>query len=416
MIINPKITHTNPKSVVIGTPFIDLANQEMSRHITTNGTLDAIILPAGRPAEAVAKAAQLASITNTLLIVLCSRHASIDDVARKLSGYQKLSWYAIDIADDYSHPLLHLSAGAMTPRDSRPTSDVGKKRNIGMILGKGIGGRLLFLDDDIELQAPGLHASSRMLEKYPVVGFRIHPDSFPDVSVGMHATRILSQLQLLDAHNLTPPVGQYYLNGGSLAINLHNFTSHFPENIYDEDWLFLYEATARNQTAIIHETWKQAAFDPFISPQRAGQEEFGNIISKGLYNHLRLPATTYLTDERYWRGVIKARRQRLEILHKAAQTHQTSNLFSNKASTQQLYKIREALVSALAVNRSISARQCVAYYRAWHETDVPNWNKRFANLPTNLGIDYMLELLGLTSYTSSLEQGKRARYRPTDKK
>lgn len=362
MIQKLEVDNSLPTVVSVDKPYIDLANRTLAMP-TSRGIIDTIVVPASRSTTSIISAAQLASHAGAVLIVLCSRSALADDMAQVLSSFKKLSWYAVDIPADYCHPLLTQTAMDVIPVDIRTGSDTSKKRNIGLILGKGIGNNLLFLDDDIELQEAGLRTGAYMLGHYSMVGFSIHPDSFPDNSVGMHATRKLSRLGLLGDPNDTLPSGQYYLNAGSLAVNLSRLPSHFPENIYDEDWLFLYEPTLQRQTAIVSETWKQAAYDPFIDTKRAAREEF--------FNFNRSPA-------------------------------------AREVSSKELSAVNDCLRAAIEVNRTINSRLCIDYYHAWHEVDLPVWSKNYAQLPSSFGIEHMLMLLNLTPYVRSYVKFKSA--------
>jgi hypothetical protein len=391
MIYVSKISKSSSLRLPEYSSYLTLVNRKPIMPITAKGGIDAIIVPAGRQSVAIAGVAQLAHKMKTPLVVLCSKDALGKDIAQVLAAYKRLVWYAIDIPEDYSHPLIALTAGSFIPVSGLMPSDVGKKRNIGLIVGKGLGDHILFLDDDVTLQSTGLRAAARMLVQYPIVGFSPHPDSFPDNSVAVHAIRALRRFQL----DKRRTIGQH-LNGGSLAVNLQTSTSHFPEKVCDEDWLFMYEATARRQVAQLDETFSQAVYDPFASPKRAVQEEFGNIISKGLYDSLKVSAATRLTDERYWKEILKARKQKLEALIEIAQLYK-----ADVGQPEKIHNIVNSLAAALKVNRSISSGQCVAYYRAWHEVDTPNWNKRYAELPASMGVMPMLELLGLLPYTKS---------------
>jgi hypothetical protein len=396
MINIPDKNRLNTSSLPEYHSYLDLIDQG-SHSVGTNSTMDIIVVPTGRPAAAITKAAQLAHETSTLLVVLCSKKAAAREVAQQLESYKHLAWCAIDIPNDYTHPMLTLTASTLIPTSSQTSSDISLKRNIGLILGKGAGSRLLFLDDDIHLQAAGLRRAASALSKYSVAGFSPHPDGFPDNSVAVHTIRVFRQFASQDKGNASP-IGQH-LNGGGLAVNLDTIASHFPEKIYDEDWLFMHDATTRKQVTRMPETIWQAEYDPFATPQRAAREEFGNIISTGLYDHLKMKTKTNLTEARYWKKILEARRQRLEALYETATTYNgVPSLKNNQVQLLRMGKISKSLAAAIKINQSITAEQCLAYYKAWYEEDTPIWSKHYAALPAFSGIEQAIEFLGLQPY------------------
>ena len=384
--------------------YLDLLDGAHSVPTSARGSVDAIVVPAGRQAAAIAHAAQLAQQVGTVLVVLCSHNASAGEAAERLAGYQRLVWYAVDIPSGHSHPLLEQTARSVIPQGLVTRSDLSRKRNIGLILGKGLGDRLLFLDDDIKLQAAGVREAARLLSRYSMAGFRPHQDSFPDNSVAMHALRALRRLQPAGKYGFDSPIGQH-ISGNSLAINPQVVATHFPEGIYDEDWLFMYEATMRRSVARTHETSWQAEYDPFASPERAGHEEFGNIMSGGLYDHLKTSPVPGLRDERYWKGVLEERWEQLGMLCEAAQECSPRGRQSDRPESadttllQHVPKIERSLMAALEMSRSITPDMCVAYYRAWHDVDRPQWSARYSELPASRGVEHMLGLLELLPHT-----------------
>ena len=62
----------------------------------------------------------------------------------------------------------------------------------------------------------------------------------------------------------------------------------FP-NIYNEDWFFFSEEAARRKIAKVGVS-QQEAYDPYEDPLRAAQEEFGDLLTEGLYARLDIDA------------------------------------------------------------------------------------------------------------------------------
>lgn len=385
--------------------YLGLLGHERPITAAPKDDIDGVIVPAGRPATSILHAANLAEEVGAVIVVLCSNSASADEVAGLLARRDGLTWYAVDIPRGYAHPLLELTARSVVPQQLVTTSDLSRKRNIGLILGRGLGDRLLFMDDDITLRAAGVREAARLLTRYSMVGFRPHPDGFPDNSVDVHALRALRQASSAGTDE-QEPIGQH-ISGNSLAVRTSAVVAHFPEGVYDEDWLFMYEATAQRRVTQAATTSWQSKYDPFASPERAAREEFGNIMSKGLYEALKTPGGSSggaeLGDERYWTRVIEDRRNRLDSLHGAARAwslgaaHPTDPI--DDEARRQAPRVERSLGSALEANALVSPDLCVAFYQAWHDVDRPTWNERYSALPALRGIEPMLDLLGLSPST-----------------
>jgi hypothetical protein len=214
--------------------------------------------------------------------------------------------------------------------------------------------------------------------------------------------RALDRLGMLNDPAWATPIGQH-ISGNSLAVNLEKCMSHFPEEIYDEDWLFMYDALAGNTVIKARATSRQQPYDPFATPQRAASEEFGNTMSKGLYDNLRSSDRSPLLHKRYWRQVIDSRRLRQEMLLEAAEAFLARSVDVNPADADRVRHIIGALQAVLEARKTISPELCIAYYRAWYEVDKPQWVQRMSGLPAAEGITSVLERLDLHDFTTASE-------------
>ncbi len=362
---------------------------------------DIIVVPAGRPVTSFASAVRLAQEADAPLVVLCSKHAKATDVAKELAAYDKLVWYAVDLPSEYTHPLLSLTASSVIAQAGLLIdSDISIKRNIGLLLGKALGDRVLFLDDDISLQLSGVSEAAALLSRYSIVGFDPDPAGFPDNSVVVHASRALEKLCMPHGPARISPMKQH-VSGGRMAVNLRSFTSHFPECVYDEDWLYMYDALERRDIVMARATSWQAVYDPFATSERAAHEEFGNTISKGLYDNLRVSDRSPLVSEQYWRDILDGRKKRLHTVYETAEM-----CLAHADEPATVRRIMSSLQAAAHVNRLITPDLCVAYYRAWHLVDTPEWSARFTALPDAMGIQQMLNRLELSHYTVSNVTGR----------
>lgn len=239
-----------------------VADQDASHPV-----VDAIIVPTVRSAAKLRSAVQLAIDARCQLIPIYTESfpgelSSVLDNARLPGGTPLAVRYG------ERHPLLDLAASLPQTVKSSSALDISKKRNIGLLIGRACGWtRMLFLDDDIrKINVEKLRAAAALLAEYPVVGLQV--SKYPDASVVGHARRLAEHKQ------------EPFISGGSLLVNPQAMRGYFPA-VYHEDWLCIMDHLRLGEVAI-GGTVGQLAYKPFITPQRARHEEFGDILAAGL--------------------------------------------------------------------------------------------------------------------------------------
>src|SRR5262249_43052076 len=107
--------------------------------------------------------------------------------------------------------------------------DIARKRNVGLLLARLSGWRtIMFLDDDVTgMTASTVSAAAALTARYPAAGFRV--TDYPDNSVVCHAHRLAGGKQ------------DVFPGGSALLIDTNRSDAMFPP-IYNEDWLFLFNA------------------------------------------------------------------------------------------------------------------------------------------------------------------------------
>ena len=252
-----------------------LVSQTEQRELDTGLTLDAIIVPASRPARNLEQAITLARATHCTLLILCSRHVTPDEVHQLLAERSFNDAIVVDLPDGYRHELLDFRALASIKDDlpeacSYYVTDLSTKRNLGLILARMLGWRrIFFLDDDIrDINPADVQSTVSMLGSYPAAGMRV--SDYPDNSVVCHAHRMTGGLQ------------DVFVTGAALAVDCQQNTGFFPD-IYNEDWLFFYDAASAGQLGSSGRRVTQLRYDPFADPQRAAWQEFGDVLAEGLY-------------------------------------------------------------------------------------------------------------------------------------
>jgi hypothetical protein len=349
--------------------------------------LDAIIVPASRPAPYLDHAVTLARTAGCWLVVLCSKRQHAAEVRKFLAARPYHKAIVIHLPPGYSHELLRfpelLSIKNELPKAcSFFTTDLSMKRNIGLILARMLEwDRIFFLDDDIrDIAYPNLQTTVDMLESYPAAGLWV--TNFPDNSIVCHANRMTKGSQ------------DVFVSGAALAVDCAADIGFFPD-IYNEDWLFFYDYVSKKQLANSGLKATQLRYNPFASVRRAAWQEFGDVIAEGLYTLLHAGLELEQATREYWTTFLEARRDFLEGI---------SSRLSNADPG-----IREEMLLSLQwaekCSLTIKPDLCERFVQAWRR-DLATWKRRAADIPVVPTIDAALRELRLVSAQSAKGTGK----------
>lgn len=335
-------------------------------------------MPASRPAENLDEAITLAQAMHCTLLILCSRRVKPAEVAELLAERSGQDAIVVSLPDDYSHELLDFRALA-TIKDDLPTScfyrvrDLSTKRNLGLILARMLGWqRIFFLDDDIRNINPGdVHSTVSMLGSYPAAGMRV--GYYPDNSVVCHA------------HRMTGGSQDVFVTGAALAVDCQQSHGFFPD-IYNEDWLFFYDAAAAGRLGSSGRAVTQVRYDPFADPRRAAWQEFGDVLAEGLYALLEFGVGIGEAEGECWGYFLDSRRRFFDAISRR----------SDKANPD----VRERLLLSVEAARECSAEIAPGlferYIRLWRQ-DLRDWEQRIAQVHRMPSVDAALQALGLAS-------------------
>lgn len=349
--------------------------------------LDAIIVPASRPAAGLDHAVNLAQAMNSRLVVLASREATAAGVSEWLEAKKFRRAAVVDIPVGYGHSLLRSSSAQVADRElpeicKNPNGDLSIKRNIGLLLARMLGWeRIFFMDDDIRNVAPSdLHATVSMLSKYKSAGMRV--TDFPDNSVVCHA------------HRETGAAQDIFISGSVLAVSCMEDIGFFPE-IYNEDWLFFYDDARSRRLGWSKRNVTQLPYDPFDQPSRAELQEFGDVLAEGLYALLDDGAGIRESTCDYWKSFLDARWRFL------------NNIIDRywRAEEDKQVKIIKAVQTAMICLMQIQPEVCDEYVRSWRK-DLATWKENVRLIPKARSIKLALTFLGL----SLADNGYRERF------
>ena len=217
--------------------------------------LDAIIVPATRPAAYLDHAVTLARAAQCALVIVCSQDLDGRDVKNYLAARSFRDAVVIDLPPGYSHPLfffrrLREIEDQLPPECGYHVTDLSMKRNIGLALARMLGWqRIFFLDDDIrDIAHPDLQRTVDMLGSFSAAGMRV--TEFPDNSIVCHANRMTGGAQ------------DVFVSGAALAVDCDSDIGFFP-GIYNEDWFFFFDAASRGQLGNSDLEATQLAYYPF---------------------------------------------------------------------------------------------------------------------------------------------------------
>jgi hypothetical protein len=343
--------------------------------------IDAIFVHTARPPAYLDGAAELArSLECTLVTLHSKRWTTAADARKRLPD--DLNLIAIDVKDT---PQLNLPRWKTTDKLARSIfacrSDLSVKRNLAIMLSHMLGwSRILFLDDDITgLNPEDVRAAIGLLENYNAVG--LHVGGFPDHSVVCHAYQMAGGKQ------------QEFIGGGALAIAVNRTKSFFP-SIYNDDWFFLLDGNDSLQPTAVTGEVVQQPYDPFRTPQRARNEELGDVLAEGIYWLLDQERRIIAADAVYWKSFLEKRRRFIEGVLRMVRADRA---LKPDDKTRRI----DALKGSLGRLALITPELCESYLRAWAD-DRRQWKIHLEALPIGLSIPKALAALTRTS-SSTLE-------------
>jgi hypothetical protein len=351
--------------------------------------VDAILVPTFRSAEQIRTAVELASQARCRLLLLYTDEfpSGLSDV---LDGLRQGEATPLVLRSDAREDRL-LDLGGDLPQSfaSPGALDISRKRNLGLLIGRMCGWtRMLLLDDDIrKINMEKLSAAAALLDTYPVVGLQVI--KYPDASVVGHARRVTGRMQVP------------FVSGGSLLINPQRLNGFFPA-IYHEDWLCIIDHLMAGEVAIGGMVG-QKPYKPFAVPERAKNEEFGDIFAAGLLWMVHARNKTNATD--YWQEAMNSSfwerilDERAALLKDVAERLMAQ--YPDNRDAHRSLDVARRRCAELAPDEFVSvATKWMSNLKAWRE--------RVSGLPQTDSVEKALTELGLLG----IVQLRQVNYRP----
>jgi len=342
--------------------------------------LDAVIVPASRPAWNLDQAITLARASHCALLILCSHRTKPVEVHEQLAERSFNGAIVVDLPAGYGHEMFNFQ-GLESIKDDLPAacfyyaSDLSIKRNIGLVMARMLGWRrVFFLDDDIrDINVPDVHQTVAMLGSYRTAGMRV--TNFPDNSVACHA------------HRMTRGRQDVFVTGAALAVDCQQKFGFFP-NIYNEDWLFFYDDAAHRRLGSSERIVTQLRYDPFDDARRAAWQEFGDVLAEGLYALLDRGLGLKHATREYWYDFLCARKIFIDTII------ERSGMAKPEIRERMLLSIGLAQKCSIEISPEVLER----YIRLWRQ-DLHDWEQRLARVSQMRSPDIALRALELARST-----------------
>jgi hypothetical protein len=344
-----------------------------------------VVVPLARPEPRLETSVRVAAELGWPLLLLCSR----GNQAHRVRHIVETSCPEVSLtaADLLHRELLRASEDWRT--DDHPAArqrldvDTNRKRNLGLAAARMTGcSWVIFLDDDLlrldstsVVRAIGQLAASRhTVASWPL-------EYFPDNSVVHHARR-----DFLGLHQ------DVFIGGAALLVRLGGWTPPGFPPTYNEDWLFLFDPIAQGRVVAGSDVG-QVSYDPYTSPARARDEEFGDVLGEGLYHLLHLGERVEAASQAsYWHSV-HAKRSKL-IQRIIAELRRRLAVVATESEHERLSHALAALEESRKQLTRATPESLADFVRRWRH-DEELWAEYLGRLPERDTLKEALVYLGL---------------------
>ncbi len=358
------------------------------------GRVGGIVVPTHRPAANLAFALATARRLGCRVVAVCGGWSSVEDVLA-LAG--DVRCYAVRDVDALGFDRL--PAGVRGVHDaSGKQRNISAGRNLGLLVARLAGWRtVLFLDHDVDVGATATPGAP-WARWFDVAASRIGPGGvhvvgwiqrhYPDNSVVCHANRLAGN-----------PQGSF-ISTGALVTAVDEATPSFPP-VYNEDWLFLHPSLAERRVALGGYVLQQR-YDPFADPQRAVDEEFGDLLVEGLFHLLHVadgaePGAA-VASRAFWAREVEFRAAFVDGI-----AEQLEKGAGPQGADADVPAALRSLRAAAARLQEISPDDVVRFVEAWQD-DARTWRATMQRLHPVGRLDAAFDVLHVPYETTFDEQ------------
>ncbi|MEV4636290.1 hypothetical protein AB0J80_02965 [Actinoplanes sp. NPDC049548] len=316
----------------------------------------AVVVPTVRHPAAMRDSLILGRELGRPVVALCSgKWSSAREVCERAEALGA-ELIAVDLAD-VRLPAFESDRLLSAHRHLSRTNDVSVKRNVGLAVARMLRWRsVAFVDDDItDLGPEAIRTAGGLLRDHNVAA--LENVGYPDNSVVCHARRAVGMRQ------------DTFVGGGAMAVRVNPRTPFFP-TIYNEDWFFLVGRRSVERVALCGKV-SQREYDPYLSPDRARSQEFGDCLAEGLLALSDRERPALAADADYWKAFLADRIAMIdEILAQ----------LGNRRQDDRHRRMVRALKVARGRCQIIDPAFCVRYLAAWQD-DLDLWRRFLSGLP-----------------------------------
>ena len=327
-----------------------------------------------------------------MLVVLCSKQTRVEHVAKRVADdtWGEMSDHRDSGRGWVDHPAFPTRTihSDFDEAKAGRSSDLSVKRNLGLLLARLHGwNKIAFVDDDITVsRTDDIARLAGQLDEHQVAGMVVR--QFPDNSVVCHARRLAGGSQ------------DVFVTGAVLGVHCNDLPLSFFPDIYNEDWFFFAKDAATRKLPRVGQA-VQLEYDPFASPDRARQEEFGDLLAEGLYALLgegrppNVPFDEQLREatRTYWDRFIDARRQVMTEIGAAL-----CRFADGDPGNRQIRSALDSLAAAEnLLNCTITPDLCVEFLDAWRE-DLADWQRTSSGVANMGGTRQAMDFLEMKTW------------------
>lgn len=375
--------------------------------------LSAVVVPTIRPVGmgiGLALASRFAVAKDAQLVVIRSGRASDRPFQDAMVPRTSCRTAVIDLPPGAERILPWRSNEHLVATLHRE-SDLGFKKNLGLLLARMCGWEaVLYLDDDIR-STPASQATANGSGRPPRTEPLVRLDdvladfaTYPDVHAAGYFQRDMDDNSVVcHARRLVGRPQEIFISGGALAVRAGGPLPLF-SRAYNEDWLFflplmLEGRHTRPSSAVRYVgTIHQDTYYPFTVP-RARSEELGDLLAEGLFSlveEAREDLLATASSVAYWENAVDQRCRMISEL--------LADLYCLGGGARRgvVADAEQALLTARSVytDSSINPAEAVAEFFDALVTDQDEWSRLLNGLtPATpgdaLSIEDALDTLGL---------------------
>jgi hypothetical protein len=343
-----------------------------------------VVVPVSRPEPVLETAVAVADELEWPLLLLCSRNMDAFRVRELVAVYtRKIAVAAANLLHgDFLHGPRPWRCPEHPAAAERIDVDTNRKRNLGLAAARMTGHLwVLFMDDDVTdltatqvKRALGHLRTDRTVASWPC-------QVFPDNSVVHHARRDFLGLEQ-----------DVFLTGGALLVRVDGWSPPGFPPMYNEDWLFLFQPIQQNRV-LIGPDIRQLTYDPYDSPGRAREQEFGDVLGEGLYHllHEKLPVE-FAFEADYWRSVHAKRTKLIQMI--IAELRRRLAVVATETEHDRLTRALAAILESRSQLTRATPESLADFVVRWQD-DEKLWQEFLAHLPKRDTLKEALVYLGL---------------------